>query len=208
MYINNCKTHIYICVYNLFHPSDVLLSLLSQILFSFQWQIYLTCIRTVLVVVQLLCPTLCNLMDICQSSLSSTISQSLLKFIFIELVRFSNHLVLCHPSSPFALNLAQHLGSFPMSRLFTSGGQSIGTSASATVLPMTIQSWFPPGLTGLISLPSKGLSRAFSSTTIWKHHFFFWSLSLSPTLIFIHDYWKNHTLDYTDLSQQTDVSAF
>ena len=63
-------------------------------------------------------------------------------------------------------------GTFPMSLLFTSGGQSVGASASALVRPMNIQSWFPLGLTGLISLLSKGLSRVFSSTTIQKHHFF------------------------------------
>ena len=83
----------FICVYNLVHPSDVFLSLLSQIFFSFQWQIYLTCIRTVLVVFWSLCPTLCNLMDTCKSPLSSTISQSLLKFISIELVMLSNHFI-------------------------------------------------------------------------------------------------------------------
>ena len=62
-------------------------------------------------------------------------------------------------------------GSFPMSRLFQSGGQSIGASTSATILSMNIQGWFPLGLSGLISLQSKGLSRVFSSTTVWKHHF-------------------------------------
>ena len=61
-------------------------------------------------------------------------------------------------------------GSFPVSWLFTSSGQSIG--ASALILPMNIQSWFPLGLTNFISLQSKGLSRVFSSTTIWKHLFF------------------------------------
>ena len=59
-----------------------------------------------------------------------------------------------------------------MSRLFESGGQRIGVSASASVLPMNIQDWFPLWLTGLISLQSKGLSRAFSSTTVQKHQFF------------------------------------
>ena len=62
--------------------------------------------------------------------------------------------------------------SFPMSQLFVSGGQSIRASASASVLPMNIQGWFSLGLTGLISLLSKGLSRVFSSTTVWKHQFF------------------------------------
>ena len=63
-------------------------------------------------------------------------------------------------------------GSFPVSWLFASGGQSIGASASASVLSMNIQSWFPLGLTGWISLQSKGLSRVFSNTTVKKHHFF------------------------------------
>ena len=74
-------------------------------------------------------------------------------------------------------------GSFPMSWLFTSGGQSI--RASASVLPVNIQGWFPLRLTGLISLLSKGLSRVFFSTTVQKHHFFgtqpsLWSNSLHP----------------------------
>ena len=63
-------------------------------------------------------------------------------------------------------------GSFPMSQLFTSGGQNIGASASASVLSMNIQDWFPLGLTGWISLQSKGLSRVFSNTTVRKHQFF------------------------------------
>ena len=63
-------------------------------------------------------------------------------------------------------------GSFPMSWLFASGGQRIGGSGSASVLPMNIQGWFPLGLTGLISLLSRGLSSVFSSTTVIKHQFF------------------------------------
>ena len=63
-------------------------------------------------------------------------------------------------------------GSFPMTWLFASVGQSIGGSASASVLPMNIQDWFPLGLTGLISLQSKGLSRVFCNTTVQKHQFF------------------------------------
>ena len=68
--------------------------------------------------------------------------------------------------------------SFPMSLLFISGGQTIGTSVSASVLPMNIQDWFPLGWTGWISLLSKGLPRVFSSTTVWKHQFFGSQLSL------------------------------
>ena len=71
----------------------------------------------------------------------------------------------CHPSFPAS-------GSFPVSQLFTSGGQSIGASASALVLAVNIQDWFPLGWTGWISLQSKGLSRIFSSTTVQKHQFF------------------------------------
>ena len=63
-------------------------------------------------------------------------------------------------------------GSFPMSQLFASGGQSTGASASASVLPMNIQDWFPLGLTGLISLQSKGLSRVISSITVQRYQFF------------------------------------
>ena len=63
-------------------------------------------------------------------------------------------------------------GSFPLKWLFASGSQSIGASVSASLLPMNIQSWFSLGLTDLISLQSKGLSRAFSSITVWKHQFF------------------------------------
>ena len=73
-------------------------------------------------------------------------------------------------------------GSYPMSQLFVPSGQNIGASASAPALPMSIQGWFPLGLTGLILLLSKGLSRVFSSTTVWKHQS---SLSLlyGPALI-------------------------
>ena len=69
-------------------------------------------------------------------------------------------------------------GSFQMSQLFTSGEQSIGVSALASVLPMNIQDWFPLGWTGWISLLSKGLSRVFSNTTVPKHQFFSTQLSL------------------------------
>ena len=91
----------------------------------------------------------------CQASLFITNSWSLLKFMSIESVIPSNHLILCHPFS-CCLQSFPASGSFPVNRLFASGGQSIGTSASASVLPMNIQDWFPLGLTGLISLQSKG----------------------------------------------------
>ena len=75
------------------------------------------------------------------------------------------------PPSPFAFNLSQHQF-FPMNWFFTSGGQVLELQLQHPVLPMSIQGWFPLGLTGLISLLSKGLSRVFSSTTIWKCQFF------------------------------------
>ena len=85
----------------------------------------------------------------------------------------------CHPTISFSvvpfssyLQFFPASGSFLMNQLFTSGGQSIGALVSASVLPMNIQDWFPLGLTGLISLLCKGLSRVFSNTTIQKHQFF------------------------------------
>ena len=89
----------------------------------------------------------------------------------------------CHPTtSSSVISFSSSLqyfpssGSFPVSPLFASGGWSIGASASASVLPMNIQGWFPLGLTGLIFLQSTGLSRVFSSITIWKRQFF-WHLA-------------------------------
>ena len=91
----------------------------------------------------------------------------------------------CHPTIsssvvPFTSFLQSFLasGSFPVSQFFTSGGQSIGVSASASVLPMNIQDWFPLGWTDLISLQSKGLSRVFSNTKVQRHQFFGAQLSL------------------------------
>ena len=137
-----------------------------------------------------------------QTSLSFTISLSLLKLMSIELVMPSNHLILCH------LLLLQSFPSFPMSQLFTSGGQSIGVSASASVLPVNIQSWCPWGLTSLISLLFKELSRVFSSTTIESINSLVFSLLYGPALTSIHDYWKNRSFDYMDICWQSDVLFF
>ena len=106
-----------------------------------------------------------------QASLSITNSQNLLKLMAIESVISSNHLILCCSffSRPQSFPAS---GSFPMSQLFTSSGQSIGSSASASVYTKNIQGWFPLGLTGLISLLSKGLSTVSSSTIVQKHQFF------------------------------------
>ena len=94
----------------------------------------------------------------------------------------------------------------PMSQFFTSDGQIIGVSASVSTLPMNIQGWFPLGLTGLISLLSRGLWRVFSSTTVQKHWFFCTQLCV-PALTSVHDYWKSHSFDDADLCQQS-VSSF
>ena len=105
-----------------------------------------------------------------QAHLSFAFSWSLLKLLSTESVMLPNHLILAaHFSCPQSFPAS---GSFPMRRLFASGGQSLGVSASASVLPINSQGWFPLGLTGLISLLSKGLSRVFSSTTVRKHQFF------------------------------------
>ena len=104
-----------------------------------------------------------------QAPLSSTVFWSLFRFMSIELVMLSNHLILCHP-------LLLLWSIFPNIKVFSNESAlcirepSIGTSAS--VFPMNIQCWFPLGLNGLISLEFKGLSRVFSSTTIGKHQFF------------------------------------
>ena len=115
------------------------------------------------------------------------------------------HLVLC---SPLLLlpSVFPSIRAFLVSWLFTSGGQSI--DASASVLPMNIHDWSPLGLTGLISLQSKGLSRVFSNTTVQKHQFFSAQLSLRPNLSYIHDYWENHSFDYMDFCRQSNISAF
>ena len=103
----------------------------------------------------------------------------------------------CHPTIlssvvpfPSCLQSFPASGSFPMSQFFPSGGQSIGVSASTSVILMNIQDWFPLGSTGLISLQSKGLSSVLTSNN---------SLALSllygPTVTSTHDYWKNHSFD-------------
>ena len=129
----------------------------------------------------------------CQASLSFVISWSLIKLMSI--------CQWCYPtiSSFFTLfsSCSQSFsasGSFQISQFFTSGGQSIGTSASASVLPMNIQHWFPLGWTGLISLQPKGLK---SSPTPWFKSIIYLVLSLlyGPTLTSIHVYWKNHSFD-------------
>ena len=117
------------------------------------------------------CPTLCNPMNFSTPGFPSPTTRA-----YSNLCPSS---LWCHPTiSSYVVPFSSHLQSFPvsgsfqMSQLFASGGQSIGVSASASVLPMNIQGWFLSGLTDLISLQSRKLSRIFSRTTIWKHQFF------------------------------------
>ena len=122
-----------------------------------------------------------------------SLSQSLLRFMSIESVILSNHLILCFP-----LLLLPSI--FPSIRvfssdLFASSDQSIG--APASVLPMNIQGWFPLGWTGLITLQSKELSRVFSSTQLKGTNSSALSLLCGPTLTFIPADWKNYSFDYT-----------
>ena len=125
-----------------------------------------------------LCPTLCDPMDCIMPGFP-------VHYQFWELTQTHVHWVgdaiqPSHPVVPFSsiLQSSPASGSFPVSQFFASGGQSIGASASASVLPINIQDCFPLGLTGLISLQSKGLSRVFSNTTVQKHQFFGAQLSL------------------------------
>ena len=125
-----------------------------------------------------------------QASLSIINSRSLLKFMSIESVIPSSHLILCHP-----LLLLPSV--FPSIRVFSNESvlhirwQSIETSASASVLPVNIQNWFPLGLTGWISLQSKGLSGVLCNTTVQSINSSAISFLYNPTLTSIHDYWKN-----------------
>ena len=120
----------------------------------------------------------------------------------------------CHPATsssvgPFS-SCPQSLpasGPFLMSQLFAWGGQSIAVSASASVLPMNTQDW-SSGWTGWISLQSKGLSKSSPTPQFKSINSSSLSFLHSPTLTSIHDHWKNHSLDQTDLCWQSNVSAF
>ena len=133
-----------------------------------------------------LCPSLCPW--VCSNS--SPLSEWCHPTISLSVTRFSSFPNFFPPTS----------GSpFPISQFFASGSQNIGTSASASILPMNIQGWFPLGLTSLNSLQSKGLLGVFSSTTVWKHQFFDTQPSLWSNSHIHNDDWKNHSVDCMDL---------
>ena len=142
----------------------------------------------------------------CQASLSITISWSLLKVMSIKWVMPSNHLILCRPLYS-CLQSFPALGTFPMSQFFPSSGQSIGASASVSVLPMNIQGWFPLGLTDWLDLPPvQGTLKS-----LLPHHNSKASILQRSAFLVIqlcHPYMttgKNHSFDYTDLCWQSNV---
>ena len=116
---------------------------------------------------------------VCQASQSFIISQSLLKLMSIELVMPSNYLILCY-SLLLLPSVLPSIRVFSNESALRSSGWSAGTSASASILPMNIQSWFPLELTGWISLQSKRFSNIFSNTAVWKYQLFNAQLSLWP----------------------------
>ena len=124
-----------------------------------------------------LCPTLCNPMECSMSGLP--VPHHFLKFAQVHMHYIGD----CYPAISFADTLFSFClqGTFPVSQLFASDDQTTGVSASASVLPRSVQGWFPSRLTGLISLLSKGLSGVFSSTTVWRHQFF----SVLPSLFMV-----------------------
>ena len=141
-------------------------SLFLHHLFSFTFSSFCCCS------VAKSCLALCDPMDC--STPGSSVLHRLPEFAQIHVHWVSDAIQPAHPLSPH-FSCPQSFPaseSFPMSWIFASGGQSTGASASASVLPMNIQGWFPLGLTGWTSLQSKRLSRVFSSTTVQKHQFF------------------------------------
>ena len=137
-----------------------------------------------------------------------SLSQNLLKLMSTESVRC--HLTIFSSVNPF-YSCPQSFplsGSFPMSQLFASVSQSIGASASASVLPVNIQGWFPLALTDLISLLSKGLQESSPTPQFENINSSVLSFPYGPTLTSIHDYWKNHNFDNMGLCWQKAVSAF
>ena len=154
------------------------------------------------------CPTLCNAMNYSLPPFPAL--HSLQEFAQTHVHWVSDAIQQFHPllpSSPFTLHLFQHQGLF---RWISSSHQvaKVLELQLQHVIPMSILCWFPLGLTSLISLLSKGLTRVFTSTTIWKHQFFSAQPSLSSNT-HIHTWLlENHNFDYMNLCQQSNVSAF
>ena len=123
------------------------------------------------------CLTICDLLDCSRPGFP--VLHCLPKFAQVYVHRVSDAIELSSSAAPFfCIQSFPSSGSFPMSELFTSGGQSIGVSASASAFSMNSQGWFPLGFIGWISLQSKGLWRIFSNTAVQRHQFF----STQPSL--------------------------
>ena len=131
------------------------------------------------------CPNSCPLSWWCHPTISSSVT----------------------PSSPCPQSFPAS-DSFPISQLFSSGGQSTGVLASASVFPMNIQDWFPLGFTDLTTMCPRDSQESSAAPQFKNINSSVLSLLYGPTLIPVHDYWKNHSFDYMDLCQQNDVSAF
>ena len=129
-----------------------------------------------------------------QASLSLTNICSLFKLMSIESVMPSNHLILCHPLLLLP-SIFPSIRSFQMSQLFTSGGQTIGVSASISVLPINTQDWSPLGWTVWITLIPRDSQESSPTPHFKSINSSVLSFLYSPTLTSIHDYWKNHNLD-------------
>ena len=142
------------------------------------------------------CPTLCDPIDC--STPGFPVHHQLLEFTQTHVHWVSDAIQTSHPlssPSPPTINLFHHPILFILSQLFTSGGQRIGVSASTSVLPMNIQDWSPLGWTGWISCSPKDSQESsptphFKSINSSSFRFLY-----CPTLVFVHDYWKNHRLD-------------
>ena len=155
------------------------------------------------------CLTLCNPMDC--STPAFPVLHYLLEFVCSdsrpESVIPSNHLIFCCPLLILPSIFPHIRQSFPMSQLFASGGQSIGASASASILPMIIQGWFSLGFTSLISLLSKNSQESSPVPQFKSINSSVLSLLYESSLTSVHDYWKNQGFDYMNCCQQNEVSA-
>ena len=139
-----------------------------------------------------------------QASLSFTISWNLLRLVSVESVMPSNHLILCHLLLPLP-SVFSSIRVFSNELALCIRWPKYWSFDFRSVLPILIQGWLSLGWTGLISLLSKGL---FPAPQLKSTNSSALSLLYGPTLTFIHDYWKNHSFDYTDLCWQSGVSAF
>ena len=141
------------------------------------------------------CPTLCDPVNCSMAGLLSiNKSQSSLRLTSTESVMPSSHLILCRPLLLLP-PIPTSIRAFPVSQLFTWGDQITGVSALASVLPKNTQDWSPLEWTSWISLQSKGPTRVFSNTTVQSISSSVFSFLYGPVFTFIHDHWKNHSLN-------------